>query len=157
MLYMPTDAMKPKRLQGCFVADREIERLVYFWGSLRPAGSPRFREDLMRLLSSAEAPAFGTDTLLASARQLAREHGRVSTSFLQRRLNVGYPRAARLMDMLEAEGLAGQGEPGKPRPVVLQDSAGVQSSPTEAQSYAAAETEPSSEAGIDGEDQERQA
>ncbi len=108
MLYLPTEAAKPKRLQGCFVSDNEIDRLVRFWSSQRV---PREKTQLVRDLSAAlahgeEPPA--EDPLLEQARQLAREHKQISTSFLQRRLRIGYPRAARLMDLLEEE------SPGKP-------------------------------------------
>ena len=102
MLYMPTDASKPKRLQGCFVSDAETERLVYFWGSQqRPEVTPVRFEDMSQ-------PIFGgkgaEDSLLDAARDLAQEYNRISTSFLQRRLRIGYPRAARLMEKLEEEG-----------------------------------------------------
>ena len=101
MLFMPTEAAKPKRLQGCFVSDAETERLVYFWGSQR-------REELAQLKIEApiQAPATvapPTDPLLEAARQLAEEHPQISTSYLQRKLRIGYPRAARIMEQLEEE------------------------------------------------------
>jgi S-DNA-T family DNA segregation ATPase FtsK/SpoIIIE len=102
MLYMPTDASKPKRLQGTFVSDAETERVVYFWGNQRrPEAEPIKFEEMSRL-ASAEKGA--DDSLLDAARQLAQEHKYISTSFLQRRLRIGYPRAARLMEKLEEEG-----------------------------------------------------
>ena len=58
------------------------------------------------------------DPLLDEAKRLAIESNRISTSFLQRRLRIGYPRAARIMDMLEEEGIIGSAEPGKPRQVL---------------------------------------
>ena len=106
MLYMPTEASRPKRLQGSFVSDAEIERLVNFWArQRRPA--PGFID----LGEGAQAPAGGRtiaspqDSLLEEAKRLAREHEHISTSFLQRRLRIGYPRAARLMEALQQEGL----------------------------------------------------
>ena len=110
MLYMPTEAGKPKRLQGCFVSDPEIERLVYFWGSQR-------REEVTSLkigeLASSRATTLRADlpedSLLETARQLAQEHPHISTSYLQRKLRIGYPRAARLMEQLEEE-MAKEGE-----------------------------------------------
>ncbi len=104
MLYMPTEAAKPKRLQGCFVSDAETERLVYFWGSQRreEAVMPKIDE----LVSSAAAgrkEGFPADPLLETAKQLAQEHKHISTSFLQRKLHIGYPRAARIMEQLEEE------------------------------------------------------
>ena len=109
MLYMPTEAAKPKRLQGCFVSDAEVERLVYFWGSQR-------REEVAQLKIDELAPSVVTgrrggypeDPLLDTARQLAQEHKHISTSFLQRRLRIGYPRAARIMEQLEEESTKGE-------------------------------------------------
>ncbi|TES82806.1 MAG: DNA translocase FtsK [Dehalococcoidia bacterium] len=109
MLYMPTEAAKPKRLQGCYVSDAERERLVYFWGSQQKEEAlPLKIEEIV-----ATAPGGGTyppDPLLEAARQLGREHKHISTSFLQRRLRIGYPRAARIMDQLEEEGIKRGGE-----------------------------------------------
>ena len=105
MLYMPTEAAKPKRLQGCYVSDTEVERLVYFWGSQqREEAVPLKIEEVVPPLTGAGRGSFPEDPLLEAARQLAREHKHISTSFLQRRLHIGYPRAARLMDQLEEEG-----------------------------------------------------
>lgn len=103
MLYMPTDANKPKRLQGTFVSDPEIERLVNFWGSQRRPETKFIRFEEMKELVSKEKDE--EDSLLDAARQLALEHKNISTSFLQRRLRIGYPRAARLMEKLREEGL----------------------------------------------------
>ena len=102
MLYMPTDASKPKRLQGTFASDAEMERLVNFWGSQQRPEVERLRFEEMTHLASPQRGA--DDSLLEAARQLAQEHKEISTSFLQRRLRIGYPRAARLMEKLEEEG-----------------------------------------------------
>jgi S-DNA-T family DNA segregation ATPase FtsK/SpoIIIE len=104
MLYMPTDAAKPKRLQGTFVSDAETERVVYFWGNQRRSEMEQVRFEDMSQLASAEKG--GDDALMESARQLASEHKYISTSFLQRRLRIGYPRAARIMEKLEEEGFS---------------------------------------------------
>ncbi|MFH1484195.1 MAG: DNA translocase FtsK [Chloroflexota bacterium] len=99
MLFLPTEATKPKRLQGCYVSDAEIERLVAFWsrqkGPVAPIAEP-----------TAPAAKEGEDSLLEAARRLSKEHRKLSASFLQRQLQVGYPRAAKLMEALEKEGLA---------------------------------------------------
>jgi S-DNA-T family DNA segregation ATPase FtsK/SpoIIIE len=116
VLFLPADAPKPKRLQGSFISEPEIERVVSFWISQR--GRPAYVPQLVEDLTKEPAPARTEDPLLAKARQLASEHGRLSTSFLQRRLGVGYPRAARLMDLLEEEGTVATGEPGKSREVL---------------------------------------
>jgi len=106
MLYMPTEAGKPRRLQGTFVSDAEMEKLVYFWGSQsRPGVS------LVNFVGMGELPlpgqkaVGGDDPLLEEARRLVGAHEQLSASFLQRRLRIGYPRAARLMDILQQEGL----------------------------------------------------
>ena len=110
MLYMPTEAAKPKRLQGCYVSDAETERLVYFWGSQqREEAAPLKVEEFIP--SPAARGGFREDPLLEAARQLAQEHKHISTSYLQRKLRIGYPRAARLMEQLEEEGVKrGEGE-----------------------------------------------
>ena len=102
MLYMPTEAAKPKRLQGCYVSDAETERLVYFWGNQR-------REEEAPLKIEELAPTaprrggLSRDPLLEAAKQLLQEHKHISTSYLQRKLSIGYPRAARIMEQLEEE------------------------------------------------------
>jgi len=102
MLYMPTDASKPKRLQGTFVSDAEIDRLVNFWGNQpKPETAPVKFEDMAQPTTSEKS---ADDSLLDAARQLAQEHKEISASFLQRRLRIGYPRAARLFDQLQEEG-----------------------------------------------------
>ena len=109
MLYMPTEAGKPKRLQGCFVSDAEAERVVYFWGGQRKEEvAPLKIEELVPSGAATRKAGFPEDSLLGAARQLAREHQHISTSFLQRRLRIGYPRAARIMEQLEEE--SGKGE-----------------------------------------------
>jgi S-DNA-T family DNA segregation ATPase FtsK/SpoIIIE len=105
MLYMPTEASKPKRLQGVFVSDAEIGRLVYFWGNQRRlTTTPISLDELAEAAPLSRKIAPPPDPLLDEARHLAQEHKHVSTSFLQRHLRIGYPRAARLMEALEQEG-----------------------------------------------------
>jgi len=103
MLYAPTEAAKPKRLQGCYVSDSETERLVFFWGNQRKTEATTLSVDTLTP-SAVTRGGFAKDPLLETARQMAREHSNISTSFLQRRLHIGYPRAARIMDQLEEEG-----------------------------------------------------
>jgi S-DNA-T family DNA segregation ATPase FtsK/SpoIIIE len=119
MLYMAPDAAKPKRLQGVFVSDEEIERLVEFWTQDRFADIERPTFDHLLDAAKAELEQEGaTDDMFDRAKELAYEHNRVSTSLLQRRLRIGYPRAARLMDMLEDEGIVSAAEGGGSREVV---------------------------------------
>ncbi len=103
MLYMPTEAAKPKRLQGCFLSETEIERLVYFWGSQR-SGEPNElkMEMLVATTPSGTIGGYPRDPLLEQAKELAQQYNDVSTSFLQRKLHIGYPRAARLKEQLDA-------------------------------------------------------
>jgi DNA segregation ATPase FtsK/SpoIIIE, S-DNA-T family len=113
MLYQSPEAAKPARLQGCFVSDLEIERVVGFWrqemtgiGVSQPEIAP-WEELLARQLLIKEK-----DDLLQEAITLAQQNESISTSFIQRRLRIGYPRAARLMEALEEMGIVGQVQPG---------------------------------------------
>jgi S-DNA-T family DNA segregation ATPase FtsK/SpoIIIE len=104
MLYAPTDAAKPKRLQGCYVADAEIERLVYFWSSQNAEEVSQLKIEAMPASSVPGSHQPPQDALMEEARKIAKEHdGQISTSFLQRRLQIGYPRAARLKELLDEE------------------------------------------------------
>ena len=122
MLYLPTDAGKPRRIQGVYVSDQEIERLVAFWTQDRFQDVDR--EVFDHLLDEAkEHPSNvsdGDDPMLEQAKELAQEHQRISTSMLQRRLRIGYPRAARLMDDLEAQGVVAAAEGAGSREVVTE-------------------------------------
>jgi len=119
MLFLPPDAPKPKRLQGTYVSESEIEKVVSFWISQHP------REAGVQLVPDLDNPAAASgekvpeDTLLQQAIGLTVGINHISTSFLQRRLGVGYPRAAKIMDMLEAQGVVAPGEPGKSRQVLM--------------------------------------
>jgi DNA segregation ATPase FtsK/SpoIIIE, S-DNA-T family len=122
MLFMPTDASKPKRLQGSFVSDRELDAIVTWWSS------DRFRhlvpDKMDHLLEEVEVETIerreeeDDDPLYDAARELAGQHSRVSTSMLQRRLHIGYPRAARLIDQLEENGVVASAEGGQSREVL---------------------------------------
>jgi S-DNA-T family DNA segregation ATPase FtsK/SpoIIIE len=101
MLYMPTEAAKPKRLQGCFLSDAEIERVVYFWNNQKKETASQLKMDDLVIEESAASEKTQLDPLFDQALKLASEHNNVSASFLQRHLRIGYPRAARLMEQLE--------------------------------------------------------
>jgi S-DNA-T family DNA segregation ATPase FtsK/SpoIIIE len=103
MLYMPTEAAKPKRLQGCYVSDAETERLVYFWGSQKAANVTPINIEAAVPANSTGVHHPPPDPLLEDARKLTETHDQISASFLQRKLQVGYPRAARLKELLDAE------------------------------------------------------
>ena len=118
MLYMAPDAAKPKRLQGVFVSDEEIERLVGFWMQERFSDIERPTFDHLLDEAKAELDQEGaSDEMFEKAKELALEHNRISTSLLQRRLRIGYPRAARLIDMLEEQGVISGAEGGGSREV----------------------------------------
>ena len=118
MLYLPIDASTPRRIQNVFISDREIEKLVTFWRST-PRG-PRMplhlrvvREEEKGHEPAAEDSSGGgkseEDLLMDKAIELGRSYSKLSTSLLQRRLRIGYPRAARLKDELEERGIIGPG------------------------------------------------
>jgi S-DNA-T family DNA segregation ATPase FtsK/SpoIIIE len=131
MLFMPTDASKPKRLQGSYVSDQELDRIVNWWSSDRfrhlvPDKMDHLLEEALEE-STEDAAASEEDPLYDAARELAGQHSRVSTSLLQRRLHIGYPRAARLIDMLEENGVVASAESGQSREVLdpsLEDAEG---------------------------------
>lgn len=122
MLYMPPDAAKPVRLQGAHVSDQEIERLVEFWqrSPLQKAVA-RIAED--EFVAAEKAAVDAGDELLGEAIRTVREFQHASVSLLQRRLKIGYSRAARLMDQLEERGVVGQADGSKQRPVMPEEEA----------------------------------
>jgi S-DNA-T family DNA segregation ATPase FtsK/SpoIIIE len=122
MLYMAPDAAKPRRLQGVYVSDEEIEGIVDFWTQDRFAAMEPERFDHLFDEAKAELEQEGaTDDMFERAKELAYEHNRISTSLMQRRLRIGYPRAARLMDLLEEQGIVGPAEGGGSREVYPRD------------------------------------
>jgi S-DNA-T family DNA segregation ATPase FtsK/SpoIIIE len=126
MLYQPLDANKPARVQGVFLSDQEIGELINHWKSI-----PWARVEPIDLLGESdmedEAVAEidekpNRDDLMDKAMELALSHRKLSTSLLQRRLRIGYPRAARLMDQLEEEGVVGPSDGSKSRDVTINQS-----------------------------------
>ncbi len=121
MLFQPADMPRPIRLQGVFVSDREIRNITEYWRSWP------HRYDLGIVASDeeddeAEEPLDGdADRLLPDAIAVIREYDRASTSFLQRRLRIGYARAARIMDQLEARGYVGPADGANARQVLRRD------------------------------------
>jgi len=116
MLFLPPDAPKPRRLQGSFISEPEIERLVSYWIAQHP------REAGVQLVPDLDETKAGQaheDPLFKKALALVAGHSHISTSFLQRRLGIGYPRAAKIMDMLEDQGIVAAGEAGKSREVLM--------------------------------------
>jgi len=104
MLYMPTDASQPRRIQGCYVSDAEIERLVKWWADERFSHlRPPPMDHLLEETAVEDVPE--EDPLLEAARDLAMLHRRISPRLLQRRLNIGRERAVRLIQALERAGI----------------------------------------------------
>ncbi|HUP00736.1 MAG TPA: DNA translocase FtsK 4TM domain-containing protein [Gemmatimonadota bacterium] len=123
MLYMPADRAEPIRIQGAFVSTAETGRIVEY---LRRAGEALNAEavapqvDIIAEMSDLEMAALDEkDELFVAAARVVVEHDQGSTSLLQRRLKIGYSRAARILDQLERAGIVGPPEGTKPREVLV--------------------------------------
>ncbi|HWQ89622.1 MAG TPA: DNA translocase FtsK [Desulfitobacteriaceae bacterium] len=116
MLYHPMGAGKPLRVQGCYLADKEMEDVVKY---LQDQAKPEYQELPDLEFSSPPEVEEEMDDLFYQAAQLFIENDNASVSLLQRRLRIGYTRAARLMDLLEEKGVVGGYEGSKPREVLL--------------------------------------
>jgi S-DNA-T family DNA segregation ATPase FtsK/SpoIIIE len=116
MLYMASDSSKLVRLQGCFVSDRELNRLVHYWKGIRVPQELRpedvVQQPLWADFIAKEQEAAQSDDLLDRAIEVVRKHNRASISLLQRRLRIGYSRAARLIDIMEEQDIIGPEEGG---------------------------------------------
>lgn len=123
MLYIPPDQAKPTRIQGAFVSDKEVKKLVDF---LKEKGPPvEYTEEVTQTpLVTRKGSASGTngrDALFEEAIRTVCQHDRASASLLQRRLSIGYSRAARILDQLEEAGIVGHAEGSKPRDVLVRN------------------------------------
>jgi len=129
MLYAPLGEGKPRRVQGCFIAPEEIERVVDF---VKEKGETAYSEDVIRQIEQVvqekdkkggpapePADADDGDELLPAAVEVVLETGQASVSMLQRRLKLGYSRAARLVDQMEERGIVGPFEGSKPRQLLI--------------------------------------
>ncbi len=105
MLYIPPEASKPKRIRGCFISDDEIERLVSWWKEWAEKNFPPETDVIAREFNSLSISSTEVDPFLEKAKAILDESSRISASLLQRKLHVGYQRAARLMEQLEEQGL----------------------------------------------------
>jgi len=116
MLFLPPDAPTPLRLQGAFVSDEELRRLVQYWkGHARPGVIPAekpVQQPLWEEMRQQEQAVEFADELLPDVIDLVLREGRASISLLQRKLRIGYTRAARIMDILEENGVVGPQPPG---------------------------------------------
>ncbi len=120
MLYLPPDVSKPVRIQGVFVSEPEISQLI---GFLRETGvEPDYKEEVTEHLASKVAEEEEPeDELFDEAVRTVCEYDRASASLLQRRLRIGYARAARLLDELEERGIVGAADGSHPRDVLIHD------------------------------------
>ena len=132
MLYFPLGSNKPTRVQGCFITPEEIERVVNF---VKESGTADYSDEVMEKIEEAmkqgekggkaggSAPSAddgeGCDELLGAAVEVILETGQASVSMLQRRLKLGYSRAARLVDQMEERGIVGPFEGSKPRQLLI--------------------------------------
>lgn len=122
MLYMAGDSSGLKRIQGSFIGEKEVRRVTTY---LRGLGQVAYDESVTKeqrsstLLGGSDSGGADDDSLYEEAKQIAIEANKVSASLLQRRLRVGYARAARLLDMMEERGIIGPQEGSKPREVFI--------------------------------------
>ena len=128
MLYYPSGAPKPTRVQGAFVSEEEVERIVEF---IKSNGEATYREDILdsiensgkekevQEMTSGKDSEDNTDEHLMDAIELVIETGQASTSFIQRKFNVGYARAGRIIDQMEERGIISGYQGSKPRQVLM--------------------------------------
>jgi S-DNA-T family DNA segregation ATPase FtsK/SpoIIIE len=121
MLYQPVDAGKPTRIQGAFVSDPEVEAVVNFW---RSQGPPRYMEEILEEGAGAEwegsqQPERKLDPLFPRAARAVAAEGAASVSLVQRKFNVGYSRAGRIVDQLAEHRVVGGYQGSKSREVLM--------------------------------------
>ncbi|MCI8411782.1 MAG: DNA translocase FtsK [Clostridia bacterium] len=125
MLFFPAGAPKPSRVQGAFVSDDEVEKIVDF---VKSNGTATYSEDILESIENSnktdkemaqETADDDTDPFLMDAIQTVVETGQASTSFIQRRFKVGYARAGRIIDQMEERGVISGYQGSKPREVLM--------------------------------------
>ncbi|MDD7305824.1 MAG: DNA translocase FtsK 4TM domain-containing protein [Peptoniphilaceae bacterium] len=118
MLFAPSDAMKPTRIQGAFVSDGEVLRVVE---SIKEVHKSEYNEDAIEIVEEKNQPVenLDEDELLPEAIEIIVNEQTASVSLLQRKLKIGYARAGRIIDQLEQRGLVGGYEGSKPRKVLV--------------------------------------
>lgn len=128
MLFYPSGSPKPTRIQGAFVSDEEVEKIVSF---VKSNGEATYSEDILESIENSnktdkelaseqgEDSDDDTDPFLMDAIDVVVETGQASTSFIQRRFKVGYARAGRIIDQMEARGIISGYEGSKPRQVLI--------------------------------------
>ena len=125
MLFYPAGASKPARIQGAFVSDGEVEKIV---GFIKANGTAKYNDEILKSIENnnksdkelaEEGDDDDTDPLLMEAMDTVVETGQASTSFIQRRFKVGYARAGRIIDQLEERGVISGYQGSKPREVLM--------------------------------------
>ena len=126
MLFFPTGAPKPVRIQGAFISDKEVEKLVNF---VKANGETTYRDDITEYIEKANTTDKEidegaldddeTDPLLNDAIETVIETGQASTSYIQRKFKVGYARAGRIIDQMEERGIISGYQGSKPREVLM--------------------------------------
>ena len=119
MLYLPPGQSKPTRLQGAFISDREMDNLIAY---LKTQAPPQYRDEIEQFGKQKDSLidlADDTDDLFDNAVRVVTETGQASISMVQRRLRVGYTRAARLIDMMELRGIVGPHVGSKAREILI--------------------------------------
>lgn len=125
MLFYPSGAAKPVRVQGAFVSDKEVEKIV---GFVKENGEATYSEDILDKIENANSTDKealeqdsddDSDPFLMEAIDTVVETGQASTSFIQRRFKVGYARAGRIIDQMEERGIISGYQGSKPREVLM--------------------------------------
>ncbi len=116
MLFVTPFWLKPRRLQGVYVSENEIEKVVEYWKALL---EPQYDFKVVEVSRLKPITSGEEDTLFNEAAELVIITGKASVTYLQRKLKLGYARAARLMDLLEERGIVGPAQGSKPREVLL--------------------------------------
>jgi len=121
MLFNPMGMGKPIRVQGTFVSDGEVNDVIRFVKSQVEGAGTNYNSDILTKIerSNANDAAEETDDLLPEAIDLVVRSGQASVSMLQRRFRIGYNRAARIVDMMEARGIIGPQDGSRPRQVLM--------------------------------------
>lgn len=117
MLFYPVGASKPIRIQGAFVSEKEVGRVVAF--IKKQSKTPNYEDTIIEQLNQSDSILEDTDELFEDALELVVEAQQASISMLQRKLRIGYNRAARLIDDMEQKGFVGSYEGSKPRQVLI--------------------------------------
>ena len=122
MLYQSADVSRPRRIQGAYISEEEVKRVVNF---IKEQSFEEETEDIDKAIQEKDFLSEGggiiDDELYEDAKEVVLSAGKASASLLQRRLRVGYARAARLLDLLEEQGMIGPADGAKPREILNKD------------------------------------